>query len=189
MFKSYIEATQIVEDIAFDYNYTLNDQFVNTKYDVCKIHNITMSTFNRLQYNYPDLFRSHAYFRGETKYNTIEQLKEQDIDAIAAMYNYEILGKRVNSNELICEKYTICIHTLYTLIRKYPDKFIKKKHTIIYKENKYKCNVCGKWLEKNLFVKDKNCKHGIRYTCRICYNKQKYERRLKDALCKIKKQD
>lgn len=189
MFKSYIEATQIVEDIAFDYNYTLNDQFVNTKYDVCKIHNITMSTFNRLQYNYPNLFRSHAYFRGETKYNTIDQLKEQDINAIAAMYNYEILGKRVNSNELICERYSLCIHTLYTLIRKYPDKFIKKQKRCEYTENKIKCKVCGRWLEKDLMVKDATCKLSYRFICKKCYNLQKYERRIKDEFCKIKKQD
>lgn len=181
-----------LDDIICDLNWKVNDHFVFTYNEVCKKYNITSSTINRIKYKYSDKIFKRNISRGNSKYRIFKDLSSNDIENIAKYFNMEENKRRKYTNKEVCEINNLCIHTLYHLIRKYPNLFKSKR----YKPNqiidgKLECAKCGRIYPLSEYHKDKTAKRGIRNICKYCTNKRQNEllRSKKYANSKLKKQN
>lgn len=190
-FLKYKDAIHIIKDITDYYNKKdVNNEFMHTKQMTCNEFNITMSTFDKLMYNYPNLFTSHASNRYRSSYNRIEDLDEDDIKLLIIDYNSEDKeGNRLYTNEQICKNHNICIQTLYRLIKLNPDKFIKKKINLVDDGIKdiYICSECKQVINRNDMYKA-NTGYRVKCICKKCAkNMHNKARRIVNEYSNIKK--
>lgn len=143
-------------------------KFLNTKQDTCNLFNITMSTFDRLMYNFPSKFKSHY---GNRKSNGKVQFRDLKIDEIYEIVN-EYLERKLQNEEII-RKHNLAYQTFYKVIKMFVNKNEQKLQFIKYDERGLRiCNVCGHSYKNEDLVKDKSQKTGYRSECKTCFRKR-----------------
>lgn len=162
-----------VEHLAAIYDfYNMQDiatgKFFNTKQDTCKLFNITMSTFNRLLYNYPTKFKSHYKNRKISNKVLLNDLKIDEINEIVTEYKEKKL-----QNEEIIRKHNLAYQTFYKVIKIFVNKNEQKLQFVKYDENGLRiCSVCGHAYKNEDLVKDRTQKTGYRSECKACFRKK-----------------
>jgi hypothetical protein len=176
-FNDYDYAVEHLLKISSIYNLKDDEtgKFFNTKQDVCKIFNITMSTFDRLMYNFPKKFESHY---GNRKSNGKVQFRDLTLDEINDIVNdYK---KRELHNEEIIRKHNLAYQTFYRILKLYVKKEEQKLQFLQYDERGLRiCNVCGHAFKNEDLIRDKSQKTGYRSECKACFRKRARLRREK----------
>lgn len=151
----------------YNLQHVITGKFLNTKQDTCNLFNITMSTFDRLLYNFPSKFKSHY---GNRKSNGKVQYRDLTLDEINDIVNdYK---KRELHNEEIIRKYNLAYQTFYRILKLYVKKEEQKLQFLQYDENGLRiCRVCGHAYKNEDLVRDKSQKTGYRSECKACFRK------------------
>ena len=168
-FNDYVWAVNNLLDITTQYNSKdEKGKFNYTKQDICKLYNITMSTFDRLLYNFPTKFKSHY---GNRKSNGKVQFRDLTLDEINDIVNdYK---KKELHNEEIIRKYNLAYQTFYRILKLYVKKEEQKLQFLQYDERGLRiCNVCGHAYKNEDLVRDKSQKTGYRSECKACFRKR-----------------
>lgn len=169
-FNDYEWAVDNLERIYTFYNIqrTDNGKFINTKQDTCIMFNITMSTLDRLLYNFPSKFKSHYNNRRSNGKVMFGDLDIDEINEIITEYK-----ERKLLNEEIIRKHNLAYQTFYKLIKVYVDKKDQKLQFLQYDERGLRiCNVCGHAFKNEDLVRDKSQKTGYRSECKACFRKK-----------------
>ena len=162
-----------VENLTAIYNfYNLQHietgKFLNTKQDTCNLFKITMSTFDRLLYNFPSKFKSHYGNRKSNGKLQFRDLKIEEINNIVNDYK-----KRELQNEEIIRKYNLAYQTFYRILKLYVKKEEQKLQFLQYDKRGLRiCNVCGHAYKNEDLIKDKSQKTGYRSECKACFRKR-----------------
>lgn len=168
-FNDYDWAVDNLIDITTQYN-SKNEKgkFNYTKQDICNLFNITMSTFDRLMYNFPNKFSSHY---GNRKSNGKVQFNDLTLDEINNIVDdYKKKGLR---NEEIIRKYNLAYQTFYRVLKLYVKKEDQKLQLVRYDENGLRiCTICGHAYKDEDLIKDKTHKTGYRSECKACFRKR-----------------
>lgn len=143
-------------------------KFLNTKQDTCNLFRITMSTFDRLLYNFPKKFESH---HGNRKSNGKIQFNDLSLDEINNIVN-DYKKKRLRNEEII-RKYNLAYQTFYKVIKMYVKKEDKKLQFVRYDENGLRiCTICDHSYKNEDLIRDKSHKTGYRSECKACFRKR-----------------
>ena len=169
-FNDYEWAVDNLKAIYNFYNlqHIVTGKFLNTKQDTCNLFNITMSTFDRLLYNFPSKFKSHY---GNRKSNGKLQFRDLTLDEINDIVSdYK---KKELHNEEIIRKYNLAYQTFYRILKLYVKKEDQKLHYVKYNEKGLRvCTVCGHACKDEELIKDKTHKTGYRSECKSCFRKR-----------------
>lgn len=143
-------------------------KFLNTKQDTCNLFNITMSTFDRLLYNFPSKFKSHYGNRKSNGKVQFNDLTLNEINTIIDEYK-----KRELHNEEIIRKHNLAYQTFYRILKLYVKKEDQKLQLVRYNENGLRiCTICGHAYKNEDLIKDKTHKTGYRSECKACFRKR-----------------
>jgi hypothetical protein len=168
-FNDYDWAVDNLIDITTQYNSKdEKGKFNYTKQDICILYKITMSTFDRLMYNFPNKFSSHY---GNRKSNGKVQFNDLSLDEINNIVNdYKKKGLR---NEEIIRKHNLAYQTFYRVLKLYVKKEDQKLQLVRYNENGLRiCTICGHAYKDEDLIKDKSHKTGYRSECKACFRKR-----------------
>lgn len=169
-FNDYNWAVDNLKAIYNFYNlqHVVTGKFLNTKQDTCNLFNITMSTFDRLLYNFPSKFKSHYNNRKSNDKVLFSNLKIDEINEIITEYK-----ERKLQNEEIIRKHNLAYQTFYKIIKMYVKKSEQKLQFVRYDENGLRiCNVCGHAYKNEDLVRDRTQKTGYRSECKACFRKK-----------------